>query len=98
MRIKELESQGYQFEVEGSFELIARRCWDNSGAFHRNGLRVIEGRRKTESFSEAIIKIKENDVEHTAVEGDGPVNADNALRKALIKFYPSLSKEAGRLK
>src|SRR6185369_6872709 len=30
-------------------------------------------------------------VEHTAAEGDGPVNAlDNALRKALEKFYPSL--------
>ena len=33
----------------------------------------------------------EGKVEHTAAEGDGPVNAlDNALRKALEKFYPSL--------
>ena len=31
-------------------------------------------------------------VEHTASEGNGPVNAlDNALRKALEKFYPELS-------
>ena len=31
-------------------------------------------------------------IEHTAAEGDGPVNAlDNALRKALVKFYPSLA-------
>jgi 2-isopropylmalate synthase len=31
-------------------------------------------------------------VEHTAAEGDGPVNAiDNALRKALMKFYPALT-------
>ena len=30
-------------------------------------------------------------VEHTAAEGDGPVNAlDKALRKALERFYPSL--------
>jgi len=30
-------------------------------------------------------------VEHTAAEGNGPVNAlDNALRKALEKFYPKL--------
>jgi len=30
-------------------------------------------------------------VEHTAAEGSGPVNAlDNALRKALEKFYPKL--------
>ena len=31
-------------------------------------------------------------VEHTAAVGDGPVNAlDNALRKALEKFYPELA-------
>ena len=30
-------------------------------------------------------------MEHTAAVGDGPVNAlDNALRKALTSFYPSL--------
>lgn len=30
-------------------------------------------------------------VEHTAAEGNGPVNAlDNAVRKALEKFYPKL--------
>ena len=30
-------------------------------------------------------------MEHTAAEGNGPVNAlDNALRKALEKFYPRL--------
>ena len=30
--------------------------------------------------------------EHTVAEGDGPVNAlDAALRKALIRFYPSLA-------
>jgi 2-isopropylmalate synthase len=31
-------------------------------------------------------------VEHTAAEGNGPVNAlDNALRKALDTFYPELA-------
>ncbi len=30
-------------------------------------------------------------LEHTAAEGDGPVNAvDRALRKALSRFYPEL--------
>jgi 2-isopropylmalate synthase len=30
-------------------------------------------------------------IEHTAAEGNGPVNAlDNALRKALESFYPKL--------
>ncbi|KPK96645.1 MAG: transferase, partial [Omnitrophica WOR_2 bacterium SM23_72] len=42
----------------------------------------------------AIIKLKVKGIkEHTAAEGDGPVNAlDNALRKALKDFYPMLSK------
>jgi len=31
-------------------------------------------------------------IEHTAATGNGPVNAlDNAIRKALEKFYPQLS-------
>ena len=30
---------------------------------------------------------------HTAAEGNGPVNAlDQALRKALVQFYPSVAK------
>lgn len=33
-----------------------------------------------------------NEEELTAAEGNGPVNAlDNALRKALVKFYPQIS-------
>ena len=32
-------------------------------------------------------------MEQTAAEGDGPVNAlDKALRKALVRFYPGISK------
>ena len=31
--------------------------------------------------------------EHTVAKGDGPVNAlDNAIRKALSRFYPEISK------
>ena len=39
------------------------------------------------------LKIEVNgEVEHTAAEGDGPVNAlDNALRKALLRFYPEIA-------
>ena len=42
--------------------------------------------------SEASIKLRVNGVlEQTAAEGDGPINAlDNAIRKALRPFYPSL--------
>ena len=34
----------------------------------------------------------QGEVLHTAAEGNGPVNAlDNALRKALVEYYPQLS-------
>ena len=48
------------------------------------------------SISQATIKISaEGEEEITAAEGNGPVNAmDNALRKALSKFYPRI-KEMG---
>src|SRR6202008_2780730 len=46
----------------------------------------------TEATLKIVVKGKE---EHTVGEGDGPVNAlDNALRKALEKFYPSLKEIA----
>ena len=55
---------------------------------------VVEKLSNKKTTSEAIIKLKVKGIkEHTAAEGDGPVNAlDNALRKALKDFYPSLSK------
>jgi len=40
-----------------------------------------------------MVEVEGQGVEHTAAEGDGPVNAlDNALRKALERFFPSLKK------
>ena len=60
---------------------------------------VVENKRrqptktKTEDMlSEAMIKVKIGDeLFHTAAEGNGPVNAlDDALRKALLQYYPSL--------
>ena len=44
-------------------------------------------------LSEATIKVRVGEeLKHTAAEGNGPVGAlDNALRKALIEFYPDLS-------
>ncbi len=44
-------------------------------------------------MAEAMIKVRVGtEVIHTAAEGNGPVNAlDQALRKALIQFYPSLA-------
>jgi 2-isopropylmalate synthase len=94
-KIKSLETQGYQFEAaDGSFELLARKMLGQLREdFEFKGFRVIEEKRENgDIFSEATIKVKaDGRLEHTAAEGDGPVNAlDNALRKALVKFYPSL--------
>jgi 2-isopropylmalate synthase len=53
---------------------------------------TIEKNRAGPSTSQATIKISVgDDHEITAAEGDGPVNAlDNALRKALNKFFPQI--------
>ena len=62
--------------------------------FDLMGFRLIDEKRKEDEppFSEATIMVRVGgNIEHTAAVGNGPVNAlDNALRKALEKFYPQL--------
>jgi 2-isopropylmalate synthase len=94
-RVKDLEHLGYQFEgAEGSLELLMKRAMGvHRKYFDLVGFRVVvEKKKKNDSVSEATIMVKVGDrVEHTAALGNGPVNAlDNALRKALHKFYPEL--------
>ncbi len=94
-RVNQLEKEGYQFEgAEGSFKLLlAKAMGKYKRFFELKGFRVIiENRGEKELFSEATIKVQVRGVEeHTAAEGNGPVDAlDNALRKALEKFYPQL--------
>ncbi|MDO8662620.1 MAG: citramalate synthase [Candidatus Omnitrophota bacterium] len=95
--VQKLEHEGYHFEAaEASFELLMKRALNKYKKFFElEGFRVvIEKKSDKELTTEAIIKIKVKGVkEHTAADGDGPVNAlDNALRKALKDFYPTLSK------
>ena len=102
-QIKLLEKQGFQYDVaEASFDLLLRRAQpDYQPPFELvDFIIVVEKRRRPptrgnqeESLSEATIKVKvDNRIVHTAAEGDGPVNAlDQALRKALLQFYPDLS-------
>ena len=63
--------------------------------FELKGFRVIDEKRSEGEppIAEATIMIAVGDrVEHTAAMGNGPVNAmDNALRKALEKFYPEVA-------
>ncbi len=93
--IKELEMFGYQFEgAEGSLELLIKKALGiHKKYFDLIGFRIIvEKKEKNTPVSEATILVKVGDkVEHTAALGTGPVNAlDNALRKALYTFYPTL--------
>jgi 2-isopropylmalate synthase len=95
--IQKLEHEGYHFEAaEASFELLVKRALKKYKRFFElEGFRVvIEKEAEKKITSEAIIKLKVRGAkEHTAAEGDGPVNAlDNALRKALKDFYPQLAK------
>ncbi|MBI2328849.1 MAG: citramalate synthase, partial [Chloroflexi bacterium] len=102
-QIKLLESRGFQYEnAEASFELLLHRAKpDYQAPFELvDFMVVVETRRRLptrksleETLAEAMIKVRVgNEVIHTAAEGNGPVNAlDQALRKALLQFYPSLA-------
>jgi len=95
-RIKELEHQGYQFEgAEASFELLLKKSLKTHRPFFNlKGFRVIDEKREENEppVAEATIMIEvDGQVEHTAALGNGPVHAlDNAIRKALTKFYPEI--------
>jgi len=94
-QVQDLENAGYEFEAaEASFDLLVKKAaglyrpW-----FERLAYRVnIEADGDGTPITEATVKVKVKDVlQHTASEGDGPVNAlDGALRKALVPAYPRL--------
>jgi len=96
-KIKELEHQGYQFEgADASLELLLRRAYgDLKASFEVESFKLMVGKTGDESVtSEALVKLKVNgETVYTAAEGNGPVNAlDNALRKALIPYYPYIQR------
>ncbi len=102
-QVKQLESHGFQYEnAEASFELLLHRVKpDYQPPFELIDFMVVVERRRRlptrnsleETLAEAMIKVRVGtEVMHTAAEGNGPVNAlDQALRKALLQFYPSLA-------
>jgi 2-isopropylmalate synthase len=93
-RVKELEGRGYEYEAaEGSLALmIARAIKQRDPSFTVETYHVSMRRDKRESICEATVRVRVgDDIAHTVAEGDGPVNAlDGALRRALVKFFPSL--------
>ncbi|MDJ0677514.1 MAG: citramalate synthase [Calothrix sp. MO_167.B42] len=96
-RLKELESEGYQFEAaEASFELLMREALGSRQHFFQiKGFQVhcdlAKGKENTNAL--ATVKITVNG-QHIleAAEAIGPVAAlDKALRKALVNFYPEIA-------
>ncbi|HZP43739.1 MAG TPA: citramalate synthase [Candidatus Binatia bacterium] len=97
--LKELEARGFAFEgAEASFELLMQKAIDGDRVryYRLIGFRVIDEKRAEGEapIAEATIMLEGPDgrIEHTAAQGNGPVNAlDQALRKALEKFYPEVA-------
>jgi 2-isopropylmalate synthase len=98
-KVKDMEGEGYQFEsAEGSFRLLVEKEMGRySEPFMVDGFRVFEEKFDSkignDKSAEATIKVTARGEQfHTAAEGDGPINAmDNAIRKALVNFYPQLA-------
>ncbi len=96
-RVQELENIGYQFEAaEASFDLLVKKIANayepKFGLIH---YRVnVETAGQGTPLTEATVKLKIDSagIRHEVAEGDGPINAlDQALRKALVKTYPTLA-------
>jgi len=102
--VKLMESRGFQYEsAEASFELLLHRAKpDYKPPFELVDFMVVVERKRRpagsksaeDMLSEAMVKVMVGgEIIHTAAEGNGPVNAlDRALRKALLQFYPALTK------
>jgi 2-isopropylmalate synthase len=99
-RLKDLESEGYQFEAaEASFDLLMRDALGyRQEFFELKGFQVhcdmLQSTKGQYSNALATIKVAVNGKDILeAAEGNGPVSAlDVALRKALQNFYPEIAK------
>lgn len=95
-KIKDLEHQGYQFEgADASLELLLRDAFGSlEEIFTLESFKLIVEKIPGHAvLSEAILKLKvQGQTVYTVAEGNGPVNAlDNALRKALVQYYPAIN-------
>ena len=94
-RVKELESQGYEYEAaEASLALLMRGILDHKTepSFKVEKYHVSMRRDAKQSVCDATVRVRVGKKVHDEVsEGDGPVNAlDKALRAALVKSFPKL--------
>ncbi len=92
-QLKLLEHEGYQFEdAEASFLLLALNALGKrERLFEPVEYRVWIG---SSGDPEAVVRLKVGDEEvHTASLGVGPAHAlDQALRKALLPYYPQIAR------
>lgn len=96
----ELRMHRAQHGPLGFFELIQFRVVDEKGYMRLEFGPDGRCRVKTDTAIEhepasawatVMLKGPTGEIEHTAAEGDGPVNAlDQALRRALCRFYPRI--------
>ena len=107
-RLKQLESEGYQFEAaDASLELLMREAtgWQQPffrlegyrvTTYHRNAFRGGAPIEDGESIvdTEASVKVWAGEERLVAIgEGNGPVNAlDEALRSVLRRRYPQIDR------
>lgn len=94
-RLKDLESQGYQFEAaDASVELLMRDALGQRQRFFTlNGFHVHceQGHGDSQALATVKLAVDGKDILEAA-EGNGPVSAlDAALRKALVTFYPDIA-------
>lgn len=93
-KLKRRELRGYAYEnAESSFVLMVLEAYMRRKAFYTVlDYHVLCNKDRGDASAQAFIKIEvDGACEITAAEGDGPVNAlDNAIRKALGRFYPCI--------
>jgi len=96
-RVKELEHRGFAYEgAEASFQLLLLQAMDRFHPyFELESFRVIDEKQghELEPVSVVTVSLKVGEQQtSTSGKGNGPVNAmDNALREALLPFYPTLA-------
>ena len=94
-KVKDLEFKGYQFEAaDASLELIIRELSGEYSPFFTvidSNVHISHGENDSAKSDATLKVLVDGDIEHTASDGDGPVDAlNNALRKALSRFFPHL--------
>ncbi len=94
--IKSMEFQGYQLEGADAslYLLMSKSLGIHRILFEVGHWRTISESRDGSFAAESSLKVKVGEREiYVIAEGNGPVNAqDNALRKAMAAFFPSIDR------